>query len=254
MIHNFTIDHQLNHRSIRAFKPQTLSQEQLTTLYEVARHTSTSNYWQEFSILHITDKQKRVAIRQVGKQPYIGKNGDLLIFLVDIYRNQQIRRNHGKDDGRLHTADVFQQAVEDTTLAVQNTLIAAESMGLGGVILGSIKNDPIKLIKILDLPKMTFPLLGLQLGIPDQDPQLKPRLPLDKMTFENHYPRDFQVSDLQDYDHQVTQYYDLREANRRSDSFTHQICGSKLDQYSTKRDELVTALHQQGLALDCNHK
>ncbi len=28
MIHNSTIDHQLNHRSIRAFKPQPLSKEQ----------------------------------------------------------------------------------------------------------------------------------------------------------------------------------------------------------------------------------
>ena len=46
-------------------------------------------------------------------------------------------------------------------------------MGLGGVILGSVKNDPIELIRVLDLPKMTFPLLGLQVGIPDQDPQLK---------------------------------------------------------------------------------
>lgn len=30
MIHNFTIDHQLNHRSIRKFKDQPLSADQLT--------------------------------------------------------------------------------------------------------------------------------------------------------------------------------------------------------------------------------
>lgn len=53
MIHNSTIDHQLNHRSIRAFKPQALSKEQLTTLYEAARHTSSSMFMQQFSILHI---------------------------------------------------------------------------------------------------------------------------------------------------------------------------------------------------------
>ena len=157
MIHNSTIDHQLNHRSIRAFKPQALSKEQLTTLYEAARHTSSSMFMQQFSILHITDEKKRAAVRQLGKQPYIGQNGELLIFLVDLYRNQKIRQAAGKDDGRLHTTDIFQQAVEDTVLAVQNTLVAAESMGLGGVILGSVKNDPIELIRVLDLPKMTFP-------------------------------------------------------------------------------------------------
>lgn len=135
-------------------------------------------------------------------------------------------------------------------MAVQNTLVAAESMGLGGVILGSVKNDPIELIRVLDLPKMTFPLLGLQVGIPDQDPQLKPRLPLDTLVMENDYHRDFSVNDLKDYDQEVTQYYDLRDANRRIDSFTKQIAGAKLDNHDTMRDKLSAALQQQGLALD----
>lgn len=83
------------------------------------------------------------------------------------------------------------QAAEDAILALQNALTAIESMGLGGVVLGSIKNDPEKLIQVLDLPKMTFPILGLQVGIPDQEPQLKPRLPLNQITFDNNYPRNF---------------------------------------------------------------
>lgn len=250
MIHNSTIDHQLSHRSIRAFKPQGLRDEQLTTLYEAARHTSTSMFMQQFSILHVTDPDKRAAVRRLSKQPYIGANGDLLIFLVDLYRNQKIRQAAGKDDGRLHTTDIFQQAVEDTVLAVQNTLVAAESMGLGGVILGSIKNDPVELIKVLNLPKMTFPLLGLQVGIPDQSPQLKPRLPLDTLVMENDYHRGFMASDLKAYDQVVTQYYDLRDANRRIDSFTKQIAGTKLDHHETTRDRLAAAIQQQGLALD----
>lgn len=51
MIHNFTTDHQVNHRSIRQFKDQSLTAEQLTTLYEAARHTSSSMFLQQFSIL-----------------------------------------------------------------------------------------------------------------------------------------------------------------------------------------------------------
>ena len=54
MIHNFTTDHQVNHRSIRQFKDQSLTAEQLTTLYEAARHTSSSMFLQQFSILHLT--------------------------------------------------------------------------------------------------------------------------------------------------------------------------------------------------------
>lgn len=250
MIHNQTIDHLLAHRTIRAFKDQSLTREQVTTLYEAARHTSTSMFMQEFSILHLTDPQRRAAVRKIANQPYVGANGDLFIFIIDLYRNQQIRQQMGNDDGRLHTTDIFMQALEDTTLAVQNTLVAAESMGLGGVILGSIKNEPAKLVKVLDLPKMTLPLLGLQVGVPDQAPQLKPRLPLEFMTFENHYPTTFDVTDLEGYDNQVTQYYDLRDANRRIDSFTNQINGAKLNTKKSKRDEIVKVIHEQGLALD----
>ena len=40
---NETIKHQLNHRTIRAFKPINLSAEQLNTLYSVASQTPTSS-------------------------------------------------------------------------------------------------------------------------------------------------------------------------------------------------------------------
>lgn len=251
MISNETIDHLLNHRSIRAFKDQCLNEEQLETLYLAARQTSTSMFMQQFSIMHLTDEHLRHQVQQISKQPYVGDNGDLFIFIVDLYRNQQIRKQLGHDDGRLHTTDIFMQAVEDTVLAVQNFLTAAESIGLGGVILGSVKNDPAKLVDVLNLPKMTLPLLGLQIGVPNQQPQLKPRLPLKFITCENHYPTDFKVNELANYDHQVTQYYDLRDANRRIDSFTKQITGNKLNNGDPdKRDELWRVIQSQGLALD----
>lgn len=250
MIHNETIDHQVNHRTIRAFKEQPLNEEQLTTLYEAARHASTSMFMQQFSILHVTDPHLRTQVREISQQPYVGANGDLFIFIVDLYRNQQIREQEGNDDGRLHTTDIFIQAVEDTTLAVQNFLTAAESMGLGGVILGSIQNNLEKLVQVLNMPKMTLPFLGIQVGVPDQEPQLKPRLPQRFIAFENHYPRGFKVADLAEYDQVVTQYYDLRDANRRIDSFTKQINGDKLNKHFTKRDEFGLVAQKQGFALD----
>lgn len=96
MIHNTTIDTQMNHRSIRAFKDQSLTTEQLATLYDVARCTSSSRFLQQFSILHLTDAKKRAAVRTIAGQPYVGANGDLLIFIADLYRNQQLRHDMGQ--------------------------------------------------------------------------------------------------------------------------------------------------------------
>ena len=250
MIHNATIDQQVNHRSIRKFKDQQLTEEQLTTLYTVFQHTATSLFMQNATLLHITDETKRAKIRELCGQKYVGAQGDLFIFVVDLYRNQQIRQQLGKDDGRLHTTDIFFQGLDDTLLAWQNVANAVESMGLGYVPLGTINDHPLAMLDVLDLPKLTFPALGMQVGIPGQDPQLKPRLPLDFTTFENDYPRDFTVDNLKDYDQVVTTYYDLRDTNKRIDSFTKQITGEKLNTKAIDRDELPELLHKQELCLD----
>ncbi|MCX8720890.1 MULTISPECIES: NADPH-dependent oxidoreductase [unclassified Lactobacillus] len=250
MIHNLTINKQINHRSIRKFKNESLDSEQLTTLYTVFQHTATSMFMQNASLLHITDQAKREKIRELCGQKYVGAEGDLFIFIVDLYRNQQIRQQLNKDDGRVHTTDIFFQAMEDTLLAWQNVANAVESMELGYVPLGTINDHPLEMLAELDLPPLTFPVLGMQVGIPDQEPQLKPRLPLEFTTFENEYPRDFKVDKLHDYDQVVTTYYDLRDSNKRIDSFTKQITGAKLDNKTTDRDQLPELLHQQGLCLD----
>ncbi len=250
MIHNATIDQQVNHRSIRKFKDQQLTEEQLTTLYTVFQHTATSLFMQNATLLHITDETKRAKIRELCGQKYVGAQGDLFIFVVDLYRNQQIRQQLGKDDGRLHTTDIFFQGLDDTLLAWQNVANAVESMGLGYVPLGTINDHPLAMLDVLDLPKLTFPALGMQVGVPDQEPQLKPRLPLDFTTFENYYPRDFTVDKLKDYDQVVTTYYDLRDTNKRIDSFTKQITGEKLNTKAIDRDELPELLHKQELCLD----
>ena len=250
MIHNATIDQQVNHRSIRKFKNQQLTEEQLTTLYTVFQHTATSLFMQSATLLHITDETKRAKIRELCGQKYVGAQGDLFIFVVDLYRNQQIRRQLGKDDGRLHTTDIFFQGLDDTLLAWQNVANAVESMGLGYVPLGTINDHPLAMLDVLELPKLTFPALGMQVGVPDQDPQLKPRLPLEFTTFENEYPRDFAVDNLKDYDQVVTTYYDLRDTNKRIDSFTKQITGEKLNTKAIDRDELPELLHKQELCLD----
>ncbi|WP_276804154.1 NADPH-dependent oxidoreductase [Lactobacillus hominis] len=250
MIHNSTIDSQTNHKSIRKFKDQVLTKEQLETLYTVFRHTPTSMFMQNATLLHITDEAKKKKIQKLCNQKYVGAQGDLFIFVVDLYRNYQIRKQLGKDDGRVHTTDIFFQAVEDTMLAVQNVANAVESMGLGYVDLGTVNDHPLEMLKTLDLPKLTFPILGLQVGVIDQSPQLKPRLPLKFTCFENEYNKDFDVNDLKDYDQVVTTYYDLRDSNRRIDSFTKQITGAKLDNHQTDRDQLPQELHQQELCLD----
>lgn len=247
---NEAVNRQLNHRTIRMFKDEPLSAETISTLVNVARHTATSHFLQAFSIISITDPQLKAAIRNISKQGYVGTNGHLFIFVADQYRDATIGQEMGQPQNILGDADRMIAAFSDAILAVQNTVNAAESMGLGAVILGSILNDAQQLIDLLQLPKLTFPVLGLEVGYPAQNPQLKPRLPEKFVHFENHYqlPTPI-VTQLNDYDEVVHNYYDMRETNQRVDTFTNQIYKS-LTNVPEKRDQLLHTLHQQGFLLN----
>ena len=62
---NETIKTQLNHRSIRQFKPLALTQEEVDLLVDVARHTATSNFRQSYSIISITDETLKEEIAEL---------------------------------------------------------------------------------------------------------------------------------------------------------------------------------------------
>lgn len=221
---NPTIQNQLNHRSIRKFKDIPLTSEEVNLLVDVAQHTSTSSFMQSYSILSVTDPEKKAKVAQIGNQNYIAECGHLFIMLADQHRNQLIAEEQGTDTEVLGSFDRFFVAATDAILAAQNIMVAAEAMGLGGVFLGSTLNQVDQLIEIFNLPEHVVPVLGIAIGHPDQAPQLKPRLPREVMHFENTYPKLENVCEtLKDYDAIVHEYYDLRDANNRVDAFTTQI-------------------------------
>ena len=75
------------------------------------------------------DGAKRKRLAEICNQPPVSQNGELFIFLIDLHRNQQLRKQAGLDDGRLHTMDLYLQGLSDATLAVQNMYVAADWVG-----------------------------------------------------------------------------------------------------------------------------
>ncbi|UPU40145.1 nitroreductase family protein [Erysipelothrix sp. Poltava] len=154
---NNTIKQQLNHRTIRQFTDEPISQEIIDTLVSVAQATSTSNYMQSYSIISITDKVKKKAIASIGAQPYIENVGHLFIFVIDQHRNATIAKEGNIEDIEvLQTFDRMMIGYTDAILAAQNTMVAIESMGMGGVFLGSILNDAQAIIDVLELARIRF--------------------------------------------------------------------------------------------------
>ena len=170
---NSTIRAQLAHRTIRSYTDEPVSPEVMETLLEVARHSATSSFQQQVTIIRVTDPALREELREVSGQPYVGGTiGELLVFVVDLHRNAVLRERAGASLEPLERTTLFLQGVEDVVIAAQNVVVAAESLGLGTTYLGSIGTDPRRVIAALGLPERTYPLLGLLVGHPGQEPRI----------------------------------------------------------------------------------
>ncbi|MGM0125335.1 hypothetical protein IGI37_002733 [Enterococcus sp. AZ194] len=221
---NSVIELQLKHKTIRKFKDKELDETTVSQLVEVAQHTATSNYAQSYTIMSITDEKKKKRIAEIGRQPYIAEAGHLFILLSDQARNAKIVEESGESTDIFSSFDKFLIGATDAILAAQNIVVAAESLGLGGVLLGSILNQVDELTQLLELPPLVVPVLGIALGYPDQEPQQKPRLPEKLVHFENTYPKWENVSEqLVEYDSTVTNYYNARDSNKRIETFAQMI-------------------------------
>jgi hypothetical protein len=243
---NEMVQRQLGHRTIREFKDIRIPGKVFDTLMEVARRTATSNGMQSYSIIRVTDPFIKKEIAGVCNQEYVGRAPELLIFVVDQFKNNRIAKEKGAETENAADMDWFFQGFTDACLAVQNVVNAAEAMDLGVVFFGSILNDSERICKVLKLPKLTFPVLGLGIGYPDQDPQLKPRFENRIRVFENSY-RIFEnyLEEIKDYDQEMTTYYDLRNKNRKVDSFSDQVV-AKLSTSIPNRQGILKVIRQQG--------
>lgn len=250
---NETIKNQLKHVSIRKFKDTPVDNDTIKTLCEVANRTSSSIIMQASSVIRVTDKEKRKQISEVCMQSYVNDAPEFWIFIVDGYRNASIAAEQGCHLDSRNDMDKFFQGYTDAVLAAQNVLVAVESLGMGGVFFGSILNNPEKISEILELPEYTFPALGLGFGYPDQSPALKPRMDIGLKVFENKYEKkDNYLEEIKDYDEEMSNYYDMRDENRRVDKFSKQVV-DRMTTLIEHRAKILNSVRRQGFELQLEY-
>lgn len=243
------LEEALKHRTIRQFTDEPLSVDTIDMLEQLANQAASSTGMQQASWIRITDKALAQDIAKVCEQPYVAQSPELWIFIVDLYRNAYFGEKAGFDMPEITSMNRFFSGFRDAMVIAQSVYSALESIGLGGVLLGSVANDPLEIVKLLSLPKLTFPVLGLSFGYPAESPQLKPRLPLALRRFENKYEIKPEAAQLFDaYDREITHYYDLRENNKRQDSFRLQI-QKKYGKLNVKRGKILEDIERQGFTL-----
>lgn len=232
------------HRSIRKFSEQPIEDRLLNELITCGQHAPTSSFLQAYSVIHIRDPRKREQLAAwCGDQEHIMQAAVFLVFCGDMYRLQQACEKNNVTMVQGMTEQVVIASV-DTAIMAQNVLTAAESMGIGGVYVGAIRNNPREVSRMLNLPEHVFPIFGMSLGYAAEDPQVKPRLPLSMVLMEEEYAYDDQL--MEEYDQQFSEYVKERKSNAREETWSGTVSRKLKNEL---RPHMKEYLKEQGFML-----
>lgn len=209
------------HRSIRSYQDKPVPEE---TLDQIIRAVQAAPNWvnlQLVSIIAIKDSERRKYLSALcGNQKHVAEAPVFLVFCADYYRAHLALRQKGQSlDAVLEDIDPTLVGAHEAGISVATACIAAESLGLGTVVIGDVRKNAFKVINELDLPRYVIPVLGLCIGYPAEDPGLKPRLPKDAIYFEERYNPDLEEL-LKQYDETYADYLKVRPFNNRVGSWT----------------------------------
>ncbi len=231
------------HRTQRNFTDQSVSDATLAQIITSAQQAPTSQYLQAYSLIEVTNPHVRQQLATITTRSTVATQGRLLVVLADQQRNVQLAATPAAKRA-LTELDRFMGSVEDATLMTEAMVMVTESLGLGSVVLGSINNDTQAVIDLLQLPALTLPVFGFQIGYPATQPEKKPRLGLDAILFKDHYaqPASYQA-ELTKFDQTLHAYYEHRSSGAREEHLA-EMTRAALGTAAKRRDFLKIAQRQ----------
>jgi len=211
------------HRSIRKFTSEPVADELVEQIVLCGQAAATSSNIQATTVIRVRDAGKRARLAELaGGQSYVAESGAFLVFCADLHRAKTaIERQGGAFNEGM--TEQFIIATVDVALAAQNCAVAAESLGLGICYIGGIRNRPQEVADLLELPEAVYPVFGMCLGHPDQDPEVKPRLPLSVVLMEDRYQDPAVPEGIERYDRQLRAYYRHRSGGQKDTSWSEEM-------------------------------
>ncbi len=192
-----------SHGSVRQFTGKPISAGDEHLILATAERSPTSSNLHAYSMISVRDQSKKNKLAKLsGGQQHVADSALFLVFCADLHRLGTINRGQGYD---FHgdTAEAFVVATIDAALAAGRALQAAQALGIGGVMVGGIRNNPEEVSSLLSLPDEVYPVMGMSLGYPEKPTIMKPRLPLSGLCFSEEYNADAITGAVSEYDQTI---------------------------------------------------
>ncbi len=190
-----------NRRTIRAYSRKELTQEEIDTIIHSAMRAPTAGNMMLYSILQVTDQEKKdKLVKTCDNQPHIAIAPLVLIFLADMQRwwdyfsickVPELCEEIGEKFQTPQESDLLLASC-DALIAAQNSVIAAESLGIGSCYIGDITENYEVHREMFNLSKWVFPITMVCFGYPKGNKEKIPltsRFPQKFIHFKNNYQR-----------------------------------------------------------------
>lgn len=213
---NKTIETIKDHRSIRQYTSEAVSEEMLEEIIKSAQAMPNSINGQQTSVIVVRNPETRSKIAELaGGQPWIAAAPVFILFVTDFYKTDLAAQKNGVVQAIHGSIEASVVGAVDVGLNMAGAMIAAESLGLGAVPIGGIRKNPEAMIELLHLPEKTFPVAGLTIGHPENRSHKKPRLPMATYRHDEAYKTEGMTDEINTYDDQMAVY--LKEIGREGE-------------------------------------
>lgn len=186
-----------SHRSIRKFRPDRVPEERIGEAVRAAQMAATSHWVQAYALLQVEAPATRARLRELtGEQAHVEEAGAFFVVCADARRHRILAERAGVP--YVPNLETFLTGVVDAALFAQNLVVAFESQGYGICYIGGVRSRLPELDRLLEIPELVFPLFGLCVGVPAEDPRQLPRLPVEAVWMKERYLDDAAMGRLID--------------------------------------------------------
>lgn len=217
----------LQRRSIRRYEYEQVAPEDMQFIFEAIRNTPTSYNAQQYSVIDVTDPELKLKLYELTGQKQIKTCSHFLVFCADFNKIACAAAAKGESMPEIYnTADGLILGTVDASLAMMSAVTAACSRGLGTCCIGYARTAaPDAISELLCLPQHVYVVCGLAIGLPRENPDLKPKQPLGLIVHPDTYRSDDLTADLMAYDAEITRYNAGRSGTRTDNDWTGHMLG-----------------------------
>lgn len=222
-----TIETLLNRVSVRKYTDKPVDEATVEAVLRAAFRAPTSSNIQAYSVVVVRDRKTLEELAPVTRdQKHVAEAPVFLAFCADLTRIARAMsdRGHEIDPNNMEMGLV---SSIDAALVGMSASLAAESIGLKGVMIGAVRNDVTRVAEILGLPHHVYCVFGMVLGWPAEGPKQKPRMPFEGMVHVERYGNTPGAPDTgpatDTYDAQLAAHYESVGKATTPDSWSHDV-------------------------------